>query len=729
MEKKKTSIRIAQESRKKNNKTGYFIGYITVMNGMSAFALAVAWCWGMSAIFHMEMDTKMILLWLLLISMLFSAGYGMSRIGGIGAGLGAAAAGIWYKWDICVRIGREVFGQLREGAAGNVEHLYQNIEMDTISILVLMLPFLLVLIVILYEGKGRWAAAVFIILQFVCAGCMDEFPMTEMGVLLFNGGMYFLTGMIAADRTASGDITRMVQIRMELRRLIRGGIGLAVLLLVAFGSGKQLNVVKEEKDGWYMTARNTVRERLDETIADAKERLTGQKTVRAKEESEKKKEAQKAAKSTAEPQKAKSTDDADPARLKRKLPVLETTGASGTTDKSGTANSILKDEIGNLNQITGFVPDDSVAKSVTITYRPESTVYVAERYGVFYEDDTWKDIEHSGKDDEEEMWEHMEDYLSCPTDLQKLTHYYIEEIGGIDGEWKDSKSEIEAIRKKICEALWELAVYDTEPGATPAGKDFVEYFLFENRKGFCVHFASAGTLLFRLAGKEARYAEGYAVPASAFEEQEDGTYQAQISGAMGHAWCQVWCLDDGYWENVEVTPPAGIEQIQKSVEEMKLPKGRLARILYQNAGWLKPAGGILTAGLMLAVFYLQGKKRCLALKKRVGKMTAGELYGCVLRVAKIKGIKMAEPTGQSTLEILKEKFPEITAEQWEKLYGQVLQELFGRKEEQSQEQRKEQQIWQRKFYSRFSETAERDMNWYQKILFRSIFCMKYEKKI
>lgn len=426
MEKKKTSIRIAQESRKKNNKTGYFIGYITVMNGMSAFALAVAWCWGMSAIFHMEMDTKMILLWLLLISMLFSAGYGMSRIGGIGAGLGAAAAGIWYKWDICVRIGRKVFGQLREGAAGNVEHLYQNIEMDTISILVLMLPFLLVLIVILYEGKGRWAAAVFIILQFVCAGCMDEFPMTEMGVLLFNGGMYFLTGMIAADRTASGDITRMVQIRMELRRLIRGGIGLAVLLLVAFGSGKQLNVVKEEKDGWYMTARNTVRERLDETIADAKERLTGQKTVRAKEESEKKKEAQKAAKSTAEPQKAKSTDDADTARLKRKLPVLETTGASGTTDKSGTANSILKDEIGNLNQITGFVPDDSVAKSVTITYRPESTVYVAERYGVFYEDDTWKDIEHSGKDDEEEMWEHMEDYLSCPTDLQKLTHYYIE---------------------------------------------------------------------------------------------------------------------------------------------------------------------------------------------------------------------------------------------------------------------------------------------------------------
>ena len=40
--------------------------------------------------------------------------------------------------------------------------------------------------------------------------------------------------------------------------------------------------------------------------AQAVKEMTGQKTVRAKEESEKKKEAQKAAKSTAEPQKAKS---------------------------------------------------------------------------------------------------------------------------------------------------------------------------------------------------------------------------------------------------------------------------------------------------------------------------------------------------------------------------------------------------------------------------------------
>lgn len=129
MEKKKTSIRIAQESRKKNNKTGYFIGYITVMNGMSAFALAVAWCWGMSAIFHMEMDTKMILLWLLLISMRSLPDMECPALAGSvpdwerrqqESGIsGTSVSGLAERCS-------DSFGK---GAAGNVEHLYQNIEM------------------------------------------------------------------------------------------------------------------------------------------------------------------------------------------------------------------------------------------------------------------------------------------------------------------------------------------------------------------------------------------------------------------------------------------------------------------------------------------------------------------------------------------------------------------------------------------------------------------------
>ena len=34
--------------------------------------------------------------------------------------------------------------------------------------------------------------------------------------------------------------------------------------------------------------------------------------------------------------------------------------------------------------------------------------------------------------------------------------------------------------------------------------------------------------------------EGLVVPASAFKEKENGTYEAQVDGTMGHAWCEVY---------------------------------------------------------------------------------------------------------------------------------------------------------------------------------------------
>ncbi len=55
--------------------------------------------------------------------------------------------------------------------------------------------------------------------------------------------------------------------------------------------------------------------------------------------------------------------------------------------------------------------------------------------------------------------------------------------------------------------------YSLEPGKTPWNKDFVEYFLYENKKGYCAHFASAATLMLRAMGVPARYVEGYAVSA------------------------------------------------------------------------------------------------------------------------------------------------------------------------------------------------------------------------
>jgi protein-glutamine gamma-glutamyltransferase len=42
--------------------------------------------------------------------------------------------------------------------------------------------------------------------------------------------------------------------------------------------------------------------------------------------------------------------------------------------------------------------------------------------------------------------------------------------------------------------------YTVRPGKTPKKKDFVNYFLLENKKGYCSYFASAAVLIFRYMG-------------------------------------------------------------------------------------------------------------------------------------------------------------------------------------------------------------------------------------
>ena len=107
----------------------------------------------------------------------------------------------------------------------------------------------------------------------------------------------------------------------------------------------------------------------------------------------------------------------------------------------------------------------------------------------------------------------------------------------------------------ILNVLQSHASYTLTPGRAPVNQDIVEYFLFENHEGYCVHFASAATLMYRLYGIPARYASGYAVEPSAFTQQEDGSWTAEVTDESAHAWTEIF-LEDYGWTPVEVTPAA-----------------------------------------------------------------------------------------------------------------------------------------------------------------------------
>lgn len=124
--------------------------------------------------------------------------------------------------------------------------------------------------------------------------------------------------------------------------------------------------------------------------------------------------------------------------------------------------------------------------------------------------------------------------------------------------------------------------YTVSPGTTPAGKDFCAYFLTDSKKGFCVHFATAATLMFRTMGMPARYVEGYVVTPDLITDgkavsgqnindwyrtdNKNATVQktvvrVNVDDSKAHAWCEVW-IDGFGWAVVDATPASTETQTQ-----------------------------------------------------------------------------------------------------------------------------------------------------------------------
>ena len=80
----------------------------------------------------------------------------------------------------------------------------------------------------------------------------------------------------------------------------------------------------------------------------------------------------------------------------------------------------------------------------------------------------------------------------------------------------------------------------------PGNVDFVSNFLLNTKEGYCTYFASAMTVLCRMAGLPARYVEGYLA-------EPDASGVARVTGLDGHAWTEVYFEGFG-WLTFDATP-------------------------------------------------------------------------------------------------------------------------------------------------------------------------------
>ena len=98
----------------------------------------------------------------------------------------------------------------------------------------------------------------------------------------------------------------------------------------------------------------------------------------------------------------------------------------------------------------------------------------------------------------------------------------------------------------LCAYLRSAYPYTLAQNVPPAGRDFVSWFLLDERQGYCTSFATAMAVMARMVGLPARYIEGYAaVP--------DSDSVARVTQQQAHAWVEIYFSGFG-WLPFDPTP-------------------------------------------------------------------------------------------------------------------------------------------------------------------------------
>ena len=137
------------------------------------------------------------------------------------------------------------------------------------------------------------------------------------------------------------------------------------------------------------------------------------------------------------------------------------------------------------------------------------------------------------------------DVSSVFLDLPDSTREAAQQI--LDGLELDNSMNTLDIAQTIGDYVRSSATYSLLTRRMPAGEeDFAIWFLNSSDTGYCVHFASAATVLLRAAGIPARYTVGYLAETEADVEQI-------VYYGNAHAWVEFYLPEFG-WMILEVTP-------------------------------------------------------------------------------------------------------------------------------------------------------------------------------
>jgi protein-glutamine gamma-glutamyltransferase len=135
-----------------------------------------------------------------------------------------------------------------------------------------------------------------------------------------------------------------------------------------------------------------------------------------------------------------------------------------------------------------------------------------------------------------------------------------------EGWRREARDPEEFVRRVLAYFRDEEFTYTLQPPLL--GPNGVDDFLFNTRRGFCEHYASAFTFLMRAAGIPARVVTGY----QGGEMNPFGNYLI-VRQADAHAWSEVW-LEGRGWMRVDPTAAVAPERVESGIAAA-LPAGEV----------------------------------------------------------------------------------------------------------------------------------------------------------
>lgn len=134
-------------------------------------------------------------------------------------------------------------------------------------------------------------------------------------------------------------------------------------------------------------------------------------------------------------------------------------------------------------------------------------------------------------------------YLALPNNISKEIYNLVATIT------KDSFSTKEKVQK-IYDFLNSNYKYSLDVSEIPKDEEFLHYFLFKEKKGYCTYFATASVVFCRIAGIPARYVEGFRMDGS---KDPNGLYA--VGNSKAHAWAEILISNEhNIWGVLDTVP-------------------------------------------------------------------------------------------------------------------------------------------------------------------------------